>query len=437
MNAHDPFDDLPPMPPMPPDDAYQEEIEPIVKFRPSPYIWCAPADIPPREWLFAKHLIRGFVSATVAPGGLGKSSLLQVEALAMVTGRDLMGDAPPEPLRVWCWNGEDPQHELRRRIAASCLHYQITADQIGNRLMNDSGRDVPITIARGTAQGVQVAIPTRDALVQAIRASKIDVLVVDPFATSHSVPENDNVAMNAVISVWRDIAALTNCAIELVHHVSKAGAMNGDDMGIYVARGAGALIDGVRSARFLTRMRTDEAEKFGIDEQDAPRHFRVNMGKANLAPPEKATWRKMVPVHLNNGAGLWPEGDHVGVATLWTPPDAFEGMTAKDLMRVQQVIKANDTPPKANERSSDWVGYAIGDSLGLDLGRDLKKQERNPAQNIARAKVRQLLSGWLKSGALVIESIHDPRTGRDIKLVQVGDAVSSSDLSTVNSSVVD
>ena len=197
------------------------------------------------------------------------------------------------------------------------------------------------------------------------------------------------------------------------------------------------MIDGVRSARFLTRMRTEEAEKFGVDEQDAARHFRVNMGKANLAPPDKATWRKMIPIHLGNGAGLWPEGDHVGVATVWTPPDPFEGMTARDLMRVQQAIEASDTPPKANERASDWIGYTIGDTLGLDLGRDLKKQERNPAQNIARAKVRQLLSEWLKSGALVIDTNYDARTGRDIKLVQVGEAVSSADLSTVNSSVVD
>lgn len=433
MNAQDPFDNFRPLPPV---DAYQEETGPAVEFTPSPYVWRDPAEIPPREWLFAKHLIRGFVSATVAPGGLGKSSLIQVEALAMVTGRDLMGDAPPEPLRVWCWNGEDPQHELERRVAAACLHYQITPEQIDSRLMNDSGRDVPITIAQGNAQGVQVAIPTRDALVKAIKANRIDVLVVDPFATSHAVPENDNAAMNAVISAWRDIAAMTNCAIELVHHVSKAGAMNGDDLGIYAARGAGALIDGVRSARFLTRMRTDEAEKFGIVEQDAARHFRVNMGKANLAPPDKATWRKMIPVHLGNGAGLWPEGDHVGVATVWTPPDPFEGMTARDLMRVQQAIDSSDTPPKANERASDWIGYTIGDTLGLDLGRDLKKQERNPAQNIARAKVRQLLSEWLKSGAVVIETNHDARTGRDIKLVQVGEAVSSADLSTVNSSVV-
>ena len=296
---------------------------------------------------------------------------------------------------------------------------------------------MPITIAQANGQGVQVATPIRDALITAIQSNDIDVLVIDPFATSHAVPENDNAAMNAVISAWRDIAAITNCAIELVHHVSKAGAMNGDDMGIYASRGAGALVDGVRSARYLTRMRSEEAERFGIEAQDALRHFRVNDGKANLAPLEKATWRRMISVHLGNGADLWPEGDYVGVATVWTPPDAFDGMTVRDLMRVQHAIEASDTPPKANERASDWIGYTIGDTLGLDLGRDLKKPERNPAQNIARAKVRQLLSEWIKSGALVIDTSHSARDGREIKLVLVGEAVSSADLSAVNPTAAD
>jgi len=173
-------------------DQYEEQYPPAVEFKPSRFVWCDPAEIPPRQWLFGKHLIRGFVSATVAPGGLGKSSVSQVEALAMVTGRALMGDAPPKPLRVWCWNGEDPQHELQRRIAAACVHYQITPDQITDRLMTDSGRDVPITIAQANGQGVQVATPIRDALITAIQSNDIDVLVIDPFATSHAVPPKFN-----------------------------------------------------------------------------------------------------------------------------------------------------------------------------------------------------------------------------------------------------
>jgi hypothetical protein len=50
--------------------------------------------IPPREWLYGRHYQRGVVSGTVAPGGRGKSSLVMVEAVAMATCRNLLGEQP-------------------------------------------------------------------------------------------------------------------------------------------------------------------------------------------------------------------------------------------------------------------------------------------------------------------------------------------------------
>lgn len=395
--------------------------------KPTAYKWRDPSKIPPRQWLFGQHLIRSFLSLTIAPGGVGKSSMVLTEALAMATGRDLLGDAPPAPLRVWCWNGEDPREEIERRLAAVALHYGIHADEIGDRLMMDSGRDVPITMAAMAGGAVQVAKPVSQALIDAIRDAEIDVLQVDPFVTSHQVPENDNGAMNAVVAEWRAIADATGCAIELVHHTSKSGALHSDEIGIYGARGAGALIDGVRSARMLQRMTNDEAERFGIEDAPAA-YFRVTMGKANLAPPDKAVWRKMIGVRLGNGRDWWQDGDTVGVCTAWTPPDAMDGVTARDLQRVQQAIEASDEAPKANERATDWAGYTVADVLAIDIGRDLKKADRTALQNSARAKVRRMLSEWIRSEALRQETTHSPRDGREIKVVQVGERVTSADI---------
>jgi RecA-family ATPase len=57
--------------------------------------------------------------------------------IAMVSGRNLIGDAPHQPLRVWYWNGEDPRDEIERRIAATCIHYRIGPDDIEDRLFFD------------------------------------------------------------------------------------------------------------------------------------------------------------------------------------------------------------------------------------------------------------------------------------------------------------
>ena len=158
------------------------------------------SEIPPRQWLYGRHLIRGFLSLTVAPGGVGKSSMVLVEALAMVPGRPLLGDAPPEPLRVWVWNSEDPREEIERRISAACLQYNIQSEDIADRLMIESGRDVPIQLATANGADVQVAEPVTEDLIAAIQTCKVDVLVIDPFVTSHLVPENDTTAMNAVVA---------------------------------------------------------------------------------------------------------------------------------------------------------------------------------------------------------------------------------------------
>jgi hypothetical protein len=45
-----------------------------------------------REWLHANHYIRGFVSATIAPGGVGKSTNAIVEALALAYILPPMGE---------------------------------------------------------------------------------------------------------------------------------------------------------------------------------------------------------------------------------------------------------------------------------------------------------------------------------------------------------
>ena len=379
------------------------------KFSPTPFQWKPPAEIAPRQWLYDRHLVRGFASLTVAPGGLGKSTLAVTEALAMVTGRNLLGAAPPRPLRVWLWNGEDPREE------------------IGDRLLVDSGRDLEIKLARMDGASPRVARPVAAALVDALRAAEVDVLIVDPFVTSHDVPENDSTGINAVAAEFRRIADAAGCGVELVHHVSKAGAMASDDFGIYASRGAGALVDAVRAARYLTRMSEDEAARFGVETPAS--FFRVTDGKANLAPPEAARWRQIKGVALGNGSSLFPDGDVVGVIEPWTPPDAFDGLTAGDLRAVQRALAEAEEPARHDERAEAWAGHVVAEVLGLDAGRGLSKAERTAAQNAARARIRKLLADWIASGALRVETGRSTRDGRDVRLVVPGEPVTAEETS--------
>lgn len=379
--------------------------------KPTPFVLPSEAEIPKRDWIYGRFLIRRFLSLTVAPGGTGKSALTTIEALAMATGRSLLGESVSRKLRVWAWNGEDPQDELYRRLAAACKEYGIVGDDLGDRLMVDTGRKLPIKMAEmDRALGLTVAEPMVAALVEAIRENKIDVLIIDPFATSHLVPENDNLAMNAVVDAWRRVADTAGCAIHLVHHVNKGAALNADQ-GIYGARGAGAVIDGVRASRFLERMKADEAARLGLE--SASGFFQVIDGKLNLSPPaQNARWHRMKTVRLCNG-------DDVGVCVLFDPPDLADEFSEAEVMEVLARL-GSMSPQKKSEQAHDWIGYAIAEELDLDVGEPgSKKQGRSPSQNMQRARVKALVAKMIEEGRLEDQTLRDGRAGRNTPVVRL------------------
>ena len=372
-----------------------------------PYTWRDPITIPPRQWLYNRHYIRGYVSATIAPAGLGKSSLVLVEAVAMASGRPLLGVPVKRPLKVWVWNGEDPLDEIERRIAAIMLHYEVKPEEIAGRLFLSSGRTDPILLATKVRDNVVVADPVVANIVRGIKEKQIDGLIIDPFVSSHGVPENDNGAIDRVVKTWAHIADETGCAVELVHHVRKPSS---GQAGFTVddARGASALIGAARSARALNAMSDSEAAKAGVDENRRS-FFRVDDadGKRNMMPPmEAAAWYRIVSVPLDNGTAD-DEGDWVGVVTDWKLPNALDGLTAAHLQAVQEKIAAGEWAQSV--LAGNWAGYGVGEVLGID-----------PDDEGGRERLKTLLRSWIKSGALSVQRKHDKMKGRDKPMIVVG-----------------
>ena len=58
--------------------------------------------------------------------------------------------------------------------------------------------NAPLSTAIQTRDGIQIIKPEMEALAQEIAAREIDVLVIDPFVSSHQVSENDNGAIDLV-----------------------------------------------------------------------------------------------------------------------------------------------------------------------------------------------------------------------------------------------
>lgn len=404
------LDDLPPLGqpdefggwPGPDPDAMPKQAGPVI--RATPYRWRDPATIPAREWLYGRHLIRRFLSTTVAPGAVGKSSLALVEAIAMVTGRPLLGVPTPRCLRVWYVNLEDPLEEIERRVAAILLHYGIERGEIEGRLFLDSGRTSEIVIATTTKDGAKVAEPVVEGLVATITGNRIDVAMVDPFVSSHRVTENDNAAVDLVAKAWNRVAERGGCAIDLVHHVRKGQGGNGE-FTVEDGRGAGALLAAARSARVLNPMTKEQAEKAGL-----PSHrgfFRADNGKANLAPPpDRSEWFRLASRPLGNG----PDGgDHVAVVETWQWPDLLAGVTVEDLQKAQRAL--GEGRWRENAQAKDWAGIPIAAALGIDL------------DQAGKTRIKNMLRSWLSSGMMVVVSGKDAK-GNVRPFVEVGELAS-------------
>ena len=374
---------------------------------PSVYDMFDEASIEPRKWIYGHHYLRSFVSVLASAGGIGKTSLQIVEALAIVTGRPLLGEEVKERTNVWIVNLEDPLEEIQRRVLASMRQYGISKSEVEGRLFVNAGRDFSLKFGIQTRDGVLPNTKLVEYLCKKIPEKQIGCVFIDPFVGAHSINENDNMAVNAIVAEIRRVADDTKSAIGLVHHIRKG---NGEDASIDSVRGAGSLIGAARAARVINRMSADDAAKLGIDEAEARSIFRVDDGKANLAPPAaSAVYRKMEGVKIDNG-------EWIGVCIPYTLPDAFDDISGKDAKAAQRIVADAHTagePLRESSQSKNWVGVPIADMLGIDI-----------TEKKGKAKIASILKTWIKTNVLAVERITDPRQAREVAVVVVGEWIS-------------
>ncbi|MFD2650677.1 bifunctional DNA primase/polymerase [Brucella rhizosphaerae] len=348
-------------------------IEKVRAIIATPFVWKDPSTLPRREFAFGKHFIRKYVSVTVAPGGLGKTANSIIEALAMASGKALNGTKPPKRLKVWLFNAEDPRDELERRIMAACIHFNLKPADIDGHLFLDTGREQELVIAIDDKKGVRIQEPVVEAVVETISELGIDVMIVDPFVSTHQVNENDNGAIDKVAKLWAQVADRTNCSIDIVHHLRK---VSDREATVEDARGAVSLIGAARSVRVLNRMSEAQASEAGLTHEARFAYFSVTYGKANLAPlSHKADWRKLESVALGNGQGLTKPQDHAPVVTSWAWPtseEVAETLTDDEREAIRGVVNGGTYKPAP--QAKDWVGRAVAYALQLDVDEEADKK---------------------------------------------------------------
>jgi hypothetical protein len=358
------------------------------------------ADIPRREFLYGYAYARGFVTANIGDVGVGKSIELIAELLALASGKNLLGIIPRERVRVGYWNGDDPYVEVERRIHAVCQHYGIDLKTLIDEgwLYIGTRDQQPLCIASTGRLGTGPIIDqdTVNDIEAFIRENDIGLMAFDPLKSLHRVPENSNTDMDVIGDIFNVIAERTGAAIALTHHIRKP-SFGQNEATVADARGATALINKVRLSRVFNVMTTQLAIAAQIKEEDRRRYFRVDSGKANIAPPEKATWFKIVAVACKNG-------EDTPTVVSWKYPNVFDQVSVEMVNRIRTI--AAEGKYRKDSRSDKWIGRPVAEMLDLDL-----EDEADQAQ------VKKILKTWFANGVLKTTEGQDDNRNKRVFVV--------------------
>ena len=363
--------------------------------------------IPPRGWLLGNVFCRRYLSGIVATGGAGKTALRTAQTLALASGRTITGEHVFQRCRVVMVSLEDDRDELRRRFRAAMKHHGITNEDIAGWLFLATPAALGWKLA--TVENGMLEVGELEArLRETIRRLRIDVLILDPLVKAHTVEENSNGHLDFVAGILGNIAAECDCAVDVLHHVSKGGPDPGNaDRG----RGASAFKDAARLVYTLTTMTPEEAKLFGITDGDRRLLVRMDSAKINIAPPaSSAKWFRLVGVNLDNGTDAYPHGDEVQTVEPWTPPDMWEGLSSH---LCNEILTAIDKGLEDGRRYSNH-------NTAKELAAWLVVVEH--VTEITEKQAREVVRTWIKNGVLVEEDYRNPVTRRTAKGLRVNPA---------------
>jgi len=359
--------------------------------------------IPPRGWLLANTFCRGFVSALIADGGVGKTAMRIAQLMALASGKPITGQHIFKRCRVLFISLEDDEIELKRRILAAQIHHDITAHDLDGWFYAATPRG--LKIAQTSNYGDPMLSTLNDGLRQTIERLHIDVVSLDPFVKSHGMEENANNAIDFVADALARIAIDLDIAVDSPHHISKGGGIAGD---ADKARGASAFKDAARLVYTLTPMSPAEAELFNVDDSQRRSYVRLDSAKVNIAPPsEKAQWFHLIGVSLNNATPEYPKGDEVQTIEPWEPPDAWGAMT-----------------PELEDRIIGRIERGLGDGRRYSAQAKTREDQRAwqvvcDAASVSEGQAKLIIKGWLERGALVEEIYRDPVERKDRKILRI------------------
>jgi hypothetical protein len=235
---------------------------------------------PPQQWILKGIIPESVVGLLSAAGGVGKSFLALLMAIAIALGKKIGPFEPPAPNRVLILNVEDPSDEIWRRIHSLAKQYELSeADKeyLGKNLLIYPGRGVIGPLMK--FNGINPS-PSEWAkwLSESVKSTKPVLVILDTKSRLYGLDENSNDHTTQWLRQPEKISTETGCSFLILHHTSK-GRRN--DLETDASRGASALTDNCRFV--LTASPLDERDIKAYDLNTPSDYFKVLLSKVNYS----------------------------------------------------------------------------------------------------------------------------------------------------------
>lgn len=245
----------------------------------SPADW--PDGPPPAvSWVADKRIPRGDVSTLGGDGGSGKTMAgLQLSTGVSRGASDWLG-AVIEPGPVLFLSAEEPEAEIKRRIARIAARQGFPLSALRDLKFWFATDYADCTLATPGPGGVMQATPLFRAIEGACARLRPALVVLDNVAATFAGNQNDRVMVRTFVNLWRGLARASGAAVLLLDHPSLSGLTTGT--------GRGGNMDWRNSVRSALHLRAAE------DKGEAERgcrvleHVKSNYGP--LASPVKLEW---------------------------------------------------------------------------------------------------------------------------------------------------
>lgn len=366
----------------------------------------------PQEWAIPQFAPIGRVTVLGGPGGQGKTLALLHVLVHAACGMQWGEFRPDGPVRSLYVSYEDGPAQLQGRVqaiakalgdhGATDLLYDVQGSVRRNLRAYAADEDAEqwLLLVKPERYGTPEATERVEWLVGYLKSRKIRMLVLDPVVFTHRLSENDIADMAHYMQTLTHIAREAQCAIVVIHHMSKQGGFGGLDMlNQNSLRGASSIADNSRSVMAGIQMPMEDCEAFGVDPDNRHLYFVLKHVKHNYSAP------MALQVFRNEGGLMQPAPTvrKMDKASLTTARETAkeEEVTARMAAYVPTILSylaEQDEPSSLNHLS---VGCNVRKPMAARvlehcLGLDYIDQESGPNRSVL-SSITKLGRQYLKA----------------------------------------